>query len=219
MGYSVALVDIDPQGSVRAWDQVRHDMFQDKLPESPDVRAITGWRTGAEVDRLKRDFDIVVVDSPPHAETEAKIAIRAADLVVIPCQPSPMDLWATKPIVDLAAYEDTPTMTVLNRVSSRANITEVIKKKARQLDTKLCPVTIGNRVAFADSLHEGKGVAEYAASSEAGKEMDKLAKTILKELGLKSVSKKSQTKKGQAKKTSAKKSPSSGAKPKRKKAA
>jgi len=184
MGYSVALVDIDPQGSVYTWDQVRYEVYGDDMPDSPSVRAITGWRTAAEVDRLKRDFDIVVVDSPPHAETESKIAIRSADLVLIPCQPSPIDLWATKPIIDLAVNEDTPTMTILNRVNSRANITGQIKSKAKQLDTVLAKTPLGNRVGYAESILNGQGVTEYAKSSDAAKEISSLSSEVLKMLGL-----------------------------------
>ncbi len=181
-GKSVALIDIDPQGSVRAWDQVRNHHFGADMPAFPDVRSITGWRTAAEVDRLRRDFDFIVIDSPPHAETESRIAVRAADLVIIPCQPSPIDLWATKPIIDLAVREDTPTMTVLNRVPPRANITDQIKNKASQLDTILAKTIVGNRVAYASTLQNGLGVSEGAKSSSAAREIEALAKEVLKVL-------------------------------------
>ncbi len=180
MGKSVALVDIDPQGSVHTWDMMRNEYFGEEMPQSPDARAITGWRTASEVDRLRRDFDMVVIDSPPHAETEAKIAIRAADIVIIPCQPSPIDLWATKPIIDLASMEDTPTVFVLNRVPARARITDQILRKAKQLDTILAENIIGNRVAFAESLMQGLGVSEMAPSSLAAQEIEDLAKEISK---------------------------------------
>lgn len=185
MMYSVAIVDIDPQGSVYTWDKVRFDTLGEDMPEYPSVRAITGWRTAAEVDRLKRDFDIVMIDSPPHAETESKIAIRSADLVLIPCQPSPIDLWATKPIIDLAVNENTPTMTVLNRVNSRANITAQIIQKAKQLDTVLARTSLGNRVAFAESILKGQGVVETDPTSDAAKEIAALSAEVLKMLEIK----------------------------------
>ena len=60
------------------------------------------------VERHARETDFVIVDSPPHAATEARIAVRAANLVLIPVQPSPMDLWATKATLDLARSERVP---------------------------------------------------------------------------------------------------------------
>src|SRR3546814_48057 len=104
-GRSVAVVDIDPQGSLSAWWAMREEMG---IPAPHGARGrgglsvhrITGWRTANEVDKLARDHDVVVIDSPPHAETEAKIAVRSAHLVVVPLQPSPMDFWATRATLD-----------------------------------------------------------------------------------------------------------------------
>ena len=49
---------------------------------------IGGWRLGVELDRLKREADIIIVDTPPHTEIDAKAAVRGADLVLVPVQPS-----------------------------------------------------------------------------------------------------------------------------------
>ncbi|WP_042695744.1 ParA family protein, partial [Azospirillum sp. B506] len=89
LGHKVATVDIDPQGSLTRWHAVRAEATGGQ-PGFTHVQ-ITGWRTQAEVEKLARSHDIVVVDSPPHAQTEARIAVRAATLVVAPVQPSPMD--------------------------------------------------------------------------------------------------------------------------------
>ena len=67
--------------------------------------ALSGWRVGSEIIRLRNDHDVIIIDSPPHMETEAKTAIRHADLVVIPVQPSPTDVWATQATVQLAERE------------------------------------------------------------------------------------------------------------------
>jgi len=69
-GRNVALVDIDPQGSLAAWHALRTERLGDGKTGLA-FAAITGWRTAAEVERRARDHDIVVIDSPPHAETEA----------------------------------------------------------------------------------------------------------------------------------------------------
>ena len=120
LGYKVATVDIDPQGSLTRWHAVRAEATGGQ-PGFTHVQ-ITGWRTQAEVEKLARAHDIVVIDSPPHAQTEARIAVRAATLVIAPVQPSPMDLWAVHPTIDLAAQEKRRLLLVLNRVPPRARI-------------------------------------------------------------------------------------------------
>src|SRR5258707_14098087 len=169
-GRSVALVDIDPQGSLAAWHALRSERLGNGKT-GLDFAAITGWRTEAEVERRARDHDIVVIDSPPHAETEAKLAIRAADLVVVPVQPSPMDVWATKPTLDLAKQEKVRVLLVLNRVPPRANLTEAMLAKLAALDAHVADARIGNRVALATSLAEGLGITEAAPSSRAAEEI------------------------------------------------
>jgi chromosome partitioning protein len=177
-GGSVALVDIDPQGSLAAWHALRAERFDGK--SGIDFAAITGWRTAAEVERRARDHDIVVIDSPPHAETEAKLAIRAARLVVMPVQPSPMDVWATKPTLDLAKQEKVKVLLVLNRVPPRANLTEAMLAKLAELDADVAQSRIGNRVALATSLAEGLGITEAAPSSRAAEEIAAVAEEILR---------------------------------------
>jgi chromosome partitioning protein len=177
-GGSVALVDIDPQGSLASWHALRAERFDGR--SGIDFAAITGWRTAAEVERRARDHDIVVIDSPPHAETEAKLAIRAARLVVMPVQPSPMDVWATKPTLDLARQEKVRVLLVLNRVPPRANLTEAMLARLAELDAHVADARIGNRVALATSLAEGLGITEAAPSSRAAEEIVAAAKEILR---------------------------------------
>ena len=178
-GRNVALIDIDPQGSLAAWHALRAERLGDGKTGLA-FAAITGWRTAAEVERRTRDHDIVVIDSPPHAETEAKLAIRAARLVVMPVQPSPMDVWATKPTLDLAKQEKVRVLLVLNRVPPRANLTEAMLAKLAALDAHVADARIGNRVSLATSLAEGLGITEAAPSSRAAEEIVAAAEEILR---------------------------------------
>ncbi|HUB95835.1 MAG TPA: ParA family partition ATPase [Stellaceae bacterium] len=177
-GRRVAVIDIDPQASLSTWFQHRRER-QRGLERDIDVAAITGWRVTAEVERQARSHDVVLVDSPPHAATEARIAVRAAGLVLIPVQPSPMDLWATKATLELARSERVPALLVLNRVPPRANLTDAMMAAFLALNVPLAQTQIGNRVALASSLAEGKGILEAAPGSKAAEEIDSLAHEIL----------------------------------------
>ncbi len=171
-GYSVATVDTDPQGSLTRWMDLRAQWLGE-----PDIdhRQISGWRTASEVDRLSDRHDIVLIDSAPHAETEARIAVRAAGLVIVPVQPSPMDFWATAPTLDLARQERTQALLVLNRVPRRTRLAASVIAAMGELNAEVSPAWIGSRIAFAAALMEGKGVTEIARPGAAGDEIRALA--------------------------------------------
>lgn len=178
-GKSVAVIDIDPQASLGAWHAMRRETRGDE-EASFDFQSVTGWRVQSEVERQARQHDIVLIDGPPHAETEARISVRAADLVVVPVQPSPMDVWATKPTLDLAKAERKPVLLVLNRVPPRANLTEAMLEKLAELDAPIAASRIGNRVALANAMAEGMSVHESAPGSRAAEEIQALAREILR---------------------------------------
>ncbi len=178
-GKSVAAVDIDPQQSLAMWYGMREARFGD-AGAGLLVSQVKGWRSRGEIEALARDHDLVLVDSPPHAETEARIAIRAADLVVVPVQPSPMDVWATRPTLELAAAEKVPALLVLNRVPPRANLTGDMLAEVERLGVRIAEARIGNRVAFAAALAEGRAVSEAQPRGRAAQEIAALAKEILR---------------------------------------
>jgi chromosome partitioning protein len=182
LGYKVATVDIDPQGSLTHWFEVRNAATGGE-PGFTHTQ-ITGWRTQAEVEKLTRDHDVVVIDSPPHAQTEARIAVRAASLVIAPVQPSPMDLWAVQPTIDLARQEKRRLFLVLNRVPPRTRLADELIGKVRDLidrpDVDLAEAQIGNRTAYAGTLLTGLSVTEAARRTQAAAEMQTLATEILR---------------------------------------
>lgn len=171
-GKRVAVIDIDPQGSLTAWHGIREERFG-KGYTGLHFNALSGWRINSELSRLKREYDAIIIDSPPHTETEAKTAVRAADIVIIPVQPSPTDLWATKATIDLAAKENIPAYVLFNRVANSKLAQTIMAELPNALAQH-----IGNRVAFASSLMEGRTVTETAPTSAAADEIKALTQEI-----------------------------------------
>lgn len=169
----VAIVDIDPQGSLTQWYKVRSARLGEDETDLT-FAAISGWRVRSEIDRLRHTHDLIVIDSPPHTDAEARTAIRAADLVVIPLQPSPMDVWATSATIQICKQERVPVKMVLNRVNPQSKLTEAISGEMIGLTAN----RFGNRVIFAGALMHGLGVTEAQPNSLAADEVRALAKEI-----------------------------------------
>ncbi|MFZ2868739.1 ParA family partition ATPase [Zavarzinia sp.] len=182
-GHRVVVVDTDPQQSLAAWVRVRAAFGVGNV--IIPVKAAPGWKAGTEIDRAKREGDIVVVDSPPHTESTAKTAIRAADLMLVPMQLSPMDMWATKPTLDLAGSSKVPFMLVLNRVSPRGNLNEQVLREIAKAGYPVALSRLGNRTAYAASLLDGLGVTEAQGKSPAAEEIRALAAEVAERLGAK----------------------------------
>jgi chromosome partitioning protein len=176
-GARVAALDIDPQGSLAAWVELRRARLG---PEAIgfDFAALPGWRAGQWIEDRARDADLVVIDNPPHAETEAQIAVRAAGLVLIPVQPSPLDLWATQATLKMARDERRRTIVVLNRVPPRSGLTDRIAADLAQSGAPVAATRIGNRVAFVRAMASGLGVLEIADATPAATEIAALADEV-----------------------------------------
>jgi chromosome partitioning protein len=176
-GALVALLDIDPQKSLAAWAELRRA----RLGEGAigfDFAALPGWRTAQWIEDRARQCDLVVIDSPPHVETEARIAVRAARLVLIPVQPSPLDLWATEATLALAREERRRVLAVLNRVPPRSAAVDRIAARLSEMSAPAAAVRIGNRVALVQAMAQGLGVIETAAGSQAAAEITALAEEV-----------------------------------------
>ena len=182
MGRRVAMLDIDPQASLFTWFSMRRRRLGDD-EGGLVVQGLSGWRLGGEVGRLRREFDLVLIDNPPHAETDARSALRAADLALLPLQPNALDLWASKTTLELAQAAGTEALLVLNRVPARGLAADAIRAEIEQQRWPLATASLGNRQAFAASVAAGQGVAESAPRSAAGEEIKALADEVLGRLG------------------------------------
>ncbi len=173
-GVRVAVLDIDPQGSLAAWAGLRRERLGDAAIGF-EFAALPGWRAEQWIGDHARDADFVVIDSPPQVETEARIAVRSAGLVLIPVQPSPLDLWATEATLRMAQNERRPALAVLNRVPPRSSAVERIAADLAGLGVPVAASRVGNRVALVHAMAQGLGVLETAAASPAAAEIAALA--------------------------------------------
>ncbi len=175
MSNRVAVIDIDPQGSLTHWYNIRKEQYGDGFT-GVNFISKAGWKVQNEILSLKNKHDYVIIDSPPHNETDAKTAMRASDMVIIPMQPSPTDLWATQNTTFFCKENKIPFRILLNRV---AHNSKLLPELTKNLENVLKTV-IGNRVAFASSFLEGRCITETQPSSPAAKEIKELVTEINK---------------------------------------
>ncbi len=182
MRRSVATIDIDPQGSLSRWAEVRSQ----RLGENNKLTHVkaTGWRSSQQAEQLAKTHQVVIIDSPPHAETDARLSVRVADIILIPVQPSPMDVWATQATLQLARQERVPTLIIPNRVPPRSNMAEGILENLDQLGSPVSRIRLGSRVAYAESLLNGLGVIEFQPLSTAADEMAALAREVVRNMSM-----------------------------------
>jgi chromosome partitioning protein len=171
----VAVLGIDPQKSLTRWIALR--------ATAPQAAALTfsevsGWLLSAELDRLKRIHDVLLIDSPPQIDTDARLAIRGADLVLVPVQPSPPDVWAAEGTLKLAAAERRPARLLLNRMPPASRLGETVKADLVARGLPLLRASVGNRTGFAIAFAAGLGVTEAAPRSTAAAEL----RAVLEEL-------------------------------------
>ncbi|WP_426957753.1 ParA family partition ATPase [Muricoccus radiodurans] len=175
-GARAALLDTDPQGTLTRWHGLRPETALPLSFESP-----SGWRVPQSVDRLRKEADFIILDTPPHADTDSRIAMRAANLVLIPLQPSVADLWAMEGTLEVAAAERRPVALMLNRVPAQGRAAEQVAATLKERGLPMLPSPFGNRTAFAAAFAEGLGAVESAPRGQAAAEAHALAEAIRRE--------------------------------------
>ncbi|WP_449255208.1 ParA family partition ATPase [Bosea sp. (in: a-proteobacteria)] len=179
-GNRVTLIDADPQGSALDWSQQR---AREGLPRLFGTVGLARDTLHREAPELARDADHIVIDGPPRVAGLMRSALIAADLVLIPVQPSPFDGWASAEMLALLgeARIYRPQLAarfVLNRCGARTIIARETAKTLADHDPPLLASAVGQRVAFADAAQSGRLVSELDRDSPAASEIAALSAEI-----------------------------------------
>lgn len=160
----VALIDTDPQGSLSDWWNSRH-------AETPlFVKTTLAWLT-RDIESLEQQgVRFVFIDTPPTITDTVRQVLRHADLVVVPTRPSPHDLRAVGPTLDMAEQYDIPLVFVVNAATPRARITSEVCVALSQHGT-VAPVVVAHRTDYATSMIDGRTVMEKKSDSASSAEM------------------------------------------------
>ncbi len=122
--------------------------------------------------------DLILIDSPPQVDTDARLAIRGADLVLVPLQPSPPDLWAAGGTLELAAGEGRAVRLVFNRAAAASRMRTQIEGEIAARHLPLLAASLGNRAPFVTAFAQGLGVCETVPRSVAARELAALIEEL-----------------------------------------
>lgn len=175
-GQSVVVIDLDPQQSAARWARLR-------TADAPVILPGHGPNLAELIERAKDGgADLVIIDTAPKSESVALTAAKLADLILIPCQPSSLDLDAVADSVNIASLAKRPAMFVMSNCRASSSLADQAEEALREYKLPLAPVRIGNRVSFVKSLAEGKGVVEFEPSGPAASEINQLFAAAMKQV-------------------------------------
>lgn len=171
-GQKVAILDLDPQASAANWGDRRAE-------ETPVVRAAPPSRLPQEMN-LVRDAggEVVLIDTAPHSDTATVGAAKAADLVIIPCRPSILDLEALSNTIELVQTTNVAVVAILNAVVPHVPDARQTEVAIAELGAEICPVRVSRRVAFSRALLRGLTAEEYEPQGKAAEEIRQLFQVI-----------------------------------------
>jgi chromosome partitioning protein len=177
-GLRVLLVDADPQGSSLQWSAVRSGE-----PLFP-VIGMAKPTLHRDLPDVAKDYHVTIIDGAPRVNELGRAAILASDMVLIPVQPSPYDIWAAADTVALIqeAQQFKPAITsafVINRKIANTAIGRDVGEALAQFDgVPVLDTALHQRVIYAESAGQGLAVIEADPNSEAAREIAALANAL-----------------------------------------
>lgn len=174
LGQTVLLIDADPQASCLSWAGARE---RDPLFSVIGIATPTLHRNLPD---CARAYDAVVIDGAPRLDAVGRSVILASDLVLIPVQPSPFDLWAAADTLALVreAQAFKPAVRaalVVNRTIAHTAIGRDILGALARYGVSILPVQLSQRVVYSESAVKGLSVIEADPHGPAACEMIELA--------------------------------------------
>ena len=181
-GHTPIIIDLDPQATAAAWSDWRAGE-QPEVVTAPHTRLI---ETLSKAEKL--GADIAIIDTPPHSDAAAVQAVKAADLVLIPCRPHAFDLHAVKTTADLTNLTQRPVCVVFNGVQPQATAVVLQAQDIVQaIGLSFAPVFLSQRAAFLSAAGAGKTVMDIEPIGKAAREVEALWQWASEQLDLRAI--------------------------------
>lgn len=177
-GARVLLIDADPQGSALDWAAAR---------QGTPLFSVVGFPRATihkEIDQLGQGYDHIIIDGPPRVTDLARSAIMASDIVVIPIQPSPYDIWAAEEVVKLITEarvykENIKSVFVINRKITNTAIGRDVREALAAYPVHVMDTSVAQRVVFAEAAAQGQAIFEIDPTGPAVAEIEAVAAELM----------------------------------------
>ncbi len=172
-GKSVAIIDADPQKSALFWKQQQSpdsqlaevDVYAANLPS--EIRA-----------SRKLEVDYVIIDTPGTDQMMTRSAVNVSDAILIPVQPSSLDVRASAPSVRTALATGKPTAYVVNRFVHQSQLGRDVMASLRKTPARLILKAMGQYQAFARSVGEGETPTTMFPGTTASRNVEAVGQAI-----------------------------------------
>ena len=173
------VIDTDPQASASQWAEWRQGAPPEIIDSAPP-------RIAAKIEAAsKQGADLIVIDTPPHADLAASKAVECADLVLIPCRPSAFDLAAMRTTIRLVELLAKPAFVVFTAGPPNAPL---IYADAMELvvgfGAQTCPIILPDRATYRHSVAAGQTVFDLDPTCKAACEIEQLHKWTCEQLNM-----------------------------------
>jgi chromosome partitioning protein len=167
----VFLIDTDPQGTLTKWHSLRE-------AEAPQRVEVPFAAIGQGLAKLKeRGASYCFIDTAPSRDADVLSLLKLADLVIVPVQPSPSDIWSAAATFQLLKAENIPFVFVMMRTKANASITAQSVALLSKFG-EVAPTFVADRTAYAAAMTDGRTAQELQPKGPAGQEMAALWKNI-----------------------------------------
>jgi chromosome partitioning protein len=178
LGLVTVVLDLDPQANSTLWGDHRES-------QAPAVVAAQAARLPLLLKQAEeQDADLIILDTPPHADTSATAAAMKADAVLIPCRASGLDLDALPASIHLARASGKPFFVVLNAAPVQGN---EVREATRVLEAdgiEVAPVVLHHRKAFYSHWQLGQTAEDFDPEGKAAGEIRDLMLWLCERLGM-----------------------------------
>jgi chromosome partitioning protein len=175
----ILVVDSDPQQSALNWSEIR----EIKLPFS--VIGFSKKSLHRDLPPIAKNYTHVIIDGSPRVTELARSCIMASDLIVVPCTPSPYDVWASSETIELIKEanvykEKLKGVFTINRKIANTAISRDVIEVLNGMELPVLNTHVTQRVLFAEVVATGKTIFDVEPEGKAASEIVSLVDELLK---------------------------------------